>query len=274
MKLSEILSDKGKHPKSVGTFAKGFLAPFRAWRVVRERKGLKRFFVIPFFLNIVLLSSLVYLSFSVIYPFLQGLLPQGDAWYLSALRWAASPVLLLTLAVITVLLYSITGNIIAAPFNDLLSARVETLVSGENFDEKFSIAAFSGDMMRMTGNVFKLLLMMIAFNIAILFFNFLPLFGSVLYAALNFLSTMFFLGFQFFDFPLERRRLVFRDKLRVVWEYRYMNMGLGLGFFLISIIPLLGFLGLNLGTVGGTMLFIENIKPRMITGRERKGTPW
>jgi CysZ protein len=128
-------------------------------------------------------------------------------------------------------------------------------------------------MKRITGNVFKLLLMMIAFNIAILFFNFLPLFGSVLYAALNFLSTMFFLGFQFFDFPLERRRLVFRDKLRVVWEYRYMNMGLGLGFFFISICPLLGFLGLNLGTVGGTMLFIENIKPRMITGRGRKGTP-
>lgn len=90
-------------------FASGFLAPFRAIGLVRERKGLKGYFIIPFFINIALLSVLAWFSWTCIYPALASLIPQGDAWYLAVLRWMATPFLLAAFTVFLVLFYSIGG---------------------------------------------------------------------------------------------------------------------------------------------------------------------
>ena len=59
----------------------------------------------------------------------------------------------------------------------------------------------------------------------------------------------------------------FRDKLIILWKLKFLTMGLGFGFFIISVIPILGFLGLNLGAIAGTVLYIEYIKPALDSGK-------
>lgn len=257
-------------PGRVRLFVNGFTGPFAAWGFVREHEGLKRYFIIPFLINIVLLSAIVYLSFILVYPLLQGFIPQGDAWYLQALKWIITPLLLIILAVVIVLLYSISGSIITAPFNDPLSAKVEKLLTQVDSEEKFTVKLFLADIVRMALNVVKLLLLLLVFYVIILFINMIPVAGSIVYAILSFLGITFFLGFQFFDFPLERRRMVFRDKLRILWKLKFLTMGLGLGFFIISLIPVLGFLGLNLGAIAGTVLYVSYIKPALDSAHESK----
>ncbi len=241
-------------------FVKGFGACFTAVGFVKATRGLKRYFIIPFILNAVLLGAIAVLSYAVIYPFLQNLVPQGEAWYLSALRWIITPLLLFLLAFACVILYSITGSVLVAPFNDPLSARVENVLTGAGFDEEFSIGQLFSDMARIASGVFRLLFIVLVFNLLILFFNLIPGVGGAVYGALSFASALFFLGFGFFDFPLERRRLVFGEKLKIVWRYRALAMGLGLGFSLITLVPLVGFLGLNLAAVGATRLFVEYMR--------------
>jgi CysZ protein len=263
--------EKGALPGRFRLFAYGLKGPFAAWRLVGEHGGLKRYFIIPFLINLVLLSGIVYLSYIFLYPLLQGIIPQGDAWYIEALKWLITPLLLIVLAIIIVLLYSISGSIITAPFNDPLSARVERLLTRVAYEEKFSVKMFFADIVRMTLNVAKLLLLLVIFYIVILFLNLIPVIGNIVYSILSLFGTTFFLGFQFFDFPLERRRMGFRDKLIVLWKQKFLTMGLGLGFFIISVIPILGFLGLNLGAIAGTVLYIEYIKPALDSAQERKG---
>ncbi len=242
-------------------FAGGFLAPFRALGLVRERKGLKRYFIIPFFINIVLLSALVWFSWTQVYPALASLIPQGEAWYFAVLRWMATPFLLAAFTIFLVLFYSIAGSIVTAPFNDPLSAKVEELCAGVKRDESLSLRLVLGDVARIAANTAKLLVILAAFNVLILFLNLVPVAGGLLYSILSFASALFFFGFGFFDFPLERRRFVFRSKLGVLWRFRYMTMGLGLAFWLLSLVPLLGFMALNLGTIGATVLFLDHIEP-------------
>jgi len=196
---------------------------------------------------------------------LQDLLPRGDAWYLTALRWVISPILAAILGIAAIFAYSITGSIVTAPFNDIISAKVEIHLLGAGTDEGFSIDDFIDDMGRILLNTVKLLGLLLLFNLAILLLNFIPLAGGAAYSALSFASAMFFLGFQFFDFPLERRRLVFRDKLSVVWRHKFAAVGLGTGFFLITFVPVVGFLGLNLAAVGATELFVKRILPELDT---------
>ncbi|HPB83847.1 MAG TPA: EI24 domain-containing protein [Spirochaetota bacterium] len=244
-------------------FAMGAGAPFRSIITVIRQKGLLRHFVIPFFLNILVLGLIFFLSFYFLSDFLNSLLPRGDAWYLQALRFIISPILAVLLIILTALMYSITGSIIIAPFNDIISAKVESHITGESIDDTFSLSGIIDDILRITANIIKLLIIITVFQITMLLINIIPLAGSVLYAAVSFISAMFFLGFQFFDFPLERRRMVFREKLKVLWKFKFTTIGLGVGFFLISIVPVIGFLGLNLGAVGATLLYVDHIKPSL-----------
>jgi CysZ protein len=244
---------------------KGFLAPYNALEIINAHKKLWLYFIIPFIINLILLSAIFYILYFYIYPFVLTLIPAGDAWYLSVLRWIIGPLLALSFVIIFVFLYSITGNIITAPVNDPLSAKVEELLGGRKFSEKFFFSTVIKDIIRILKNTIKLLFLLLIFNILIMLLNIIPLFGNALYSILSFLSALFFFGFSFFDFPLERRKLIFKHKFQIIWKFKYYCIGLGLSFFILSFIPVLGFLGLNLAAVGATDIFIKYIKPKLNT---------
>ncbi|MDY6933358.1 MAG: EI24 domain-containing protein [Spirochaetota bacterium] len=263
MKLKDILIKEKGYNKPAETLVKGIASFFRALQMTRDQKGLKKYFIIPFILNLALLSTIIYFSYIFIYPEILNILPQGDIWYLEIIRWLISPIIFLILAFIIVFIYSITGSIITAPFNDPLSSKVEALMTMTTFKEKNTLSKLFSDIVRTVKNILKLLILLTLVNIIIFLLNFVPVAGSIIYSILSFMSVLFFWGFSFIEIPLDKREFLFRDKLKIAWEYKFMTMGLGLGFSIVSLIPILGFLGLNLGTIGATMLFIENIQPRL-----------
>jgi CysZ protein len=179
------------------------------------------------------------------------------------LRMLISPVLFVILSVITIFIYSIAGGIIAAPFLDLLSEKTEKVLGSRNPDEQFSLKELISDILRALSNSVKLLILIVIINIFLMLLNIIPG-GSFLYAFLNFLSALFFYGFQFYDFPLERGRYTFNEKLSITWKFKWSVFGTGLAFFLVSFIPIIGFMGLNLCTVGAAKTFVEDIKPVLI----------
>ncbi len=257
MKGREIFKKKSKGRDSA---VKGFTSVFMSIRLVKENKSLIKYFIIPFLINIVVLTSIFYLSYTHLEPWLTGMFA-GDAWYLKFLRFIAGPVIFAMLALITILLYSVVGSIITAPFNDILSLKAEEIIWGADFSEDFSLPAFLSDMKRIAMNIVKLFCLLAIVNILLFAVNLVPAAGSVIYSALNFISTAFFLGFQFFDFPLERRRFNFSEKLKIAFKFKFSVTGVGMAFFLISLVPILGYLGLNLAVIGATTVFIEDIKP-------------
>ncbi len=241
----------------------GFLAFFRSFRLLREEKGLAGYFIIPFLLNIVILSSIFFFSYYFMKPWLMDAFA-GDVWYLNILRFLIKPLLIGLLLLLTVILYSLVGNIVTSPFNDLLSLKVEEKLTGVNFNERFSLTAFLGDILRVASNIIKMFFFLLVINGVLLAVNLVPVAGNIIYSVLSFLVTAFFLGFQFFDFPLERRRYRFKEKLRIGIRFKFLVTGLGAAFFLVSFVPLVGFMSLNSATMGATLLFIEKIKPVLI----------
>lgn len=247
------------------SFLKGFCAFLRSFGVIKEQKGLTGYFIIPFLLNIVILTLIFFFSYYFIKPLLMEVFA-GDSWYLDLIRFLIKPILLGLLFLLTIILYSIVGSIVTSPFNDILSQKVEEKLTSADFNEKFSFTLFISDIARVASNIIKMLLLLLVLNIALLVVNLVPVAGNILYSVFSFLVTAFFLGFQFFDFPLERRKYLFKEKLKVGIKFKFQVIGLGTAFFLVSFVPLVGFMGLNCATIGATLLFIENIKP--VLGRE------
>jgi CysZ protein len=247
-------------PAALNLLAEGFTAPFKAVPLIARNKGLLVYIAVPFVINTALIIAVFWWAFMYLFP-LVTLLLQGDAWYMAVMRWIAGPFLFIMLTIACFFMYSITGNIISAPFNDPLSARVERILTGSTREEFFSLGVLLGDIWRMTKNIIKFLFILILSNMLFFTLNIIPGIGSAAYTFLSFAAAMFFFGFNFFDFALERHRYEFRSKMDVLWRYRYMTAGVGMGFALITLIPVLGFLGMSLCSVGATELYVRIILP-------------
>jgi len=258
-----------KKIKFINSFTRGFFSVFQALTFVKDKKGLKKFLVFPFIINVFILSAVFYLSYFFIYPWLSGLLPtvhsQGILKFLlSGVRFILKPLLFILLSFIVSFIYSIVGGIITAPFNDLASNKTEEILTEKKNSEKFNIKVFLNDITRTLANIVKMLILLIGLNIIILFFNFIPIAGNFVYSFLSFFIGMFFLGFQFYDFSFERARLSFSEKLKISLKQPLTVVGLGTSFYLISLVPVLGFLALTIGAVAGTTIFVEDIKPKLM----------
>lgn len=238
---------------------RGFINSLRTFSLLRENRSMLIYFVVPFILNILILSGIFYYSYTTVIPLLQSFL-SGEAWYIQFLRVLISPVLFILFSIFTVLIYSIAGGIITAPFLDLLSFKTERVLGNKSPEESVSLMEMASDILRALSNSIRLIFLIIIINIILLLLNLIPG-GSFIYAFLNFLSALFFYGFQFYDFPLERDRYTFNEKLRITWRFRRSVFGTGLAFFLMSFIPVIGFLGLNFCTVGAAVTYAEDINP-------------
>jgi CysZ protein len=244
------------------TASGGFKDVLYSFSFVSENKSLIKYYIIPFLLNLIILSAIFYFSYNSLNPWLQGL-TAGDAWYMKALSMIISPVLFVILLITTIFLYTILGTIIASPFLDFLSSKTEEIYSGISPDADLSLTESIKDIIRTTKNALKLLVLLLFLNLALLFLNFIPG-GAFIYAFLNFFFTAFFYGFQFFDYPLEKRFYSFREKLRICWRFKRTLSGNGTAFFLMSFIPAIGFLGLNSATVGAAISFKKYIEPALV----------
>ena len=78
--------------KKTGSIVEGFMAVFNSLSIMTGHKGFLKFFVIPFLLNIVILSTIFYFSFTGLSDSIMSLV-SGDAWYMSVLRFLLKPLL-------------------------------------------------------------------------------------------------------------------------------------------------------------------------------------
>ncbi len=271
MTATKNLVVKGKGKNSL---INGFADVFKSFGFVMNHNGVIKYYVIPFFLNIAVLAAILYFAYTGILPWMEQWLQHfvaGDAWYMKVGSWLVSgfisyvikPLFMALLAFITVYIYSIVGGIIISPFLDFLSEKVEVLEGGESFDEPFSVSAMTADIVRALKNVLKLIIFLIIVNVFLVLLNLIPVVGSFIYIAVNFFLTCFFYGFQFYDYPLERRRYTFGEKFRICWRHKLSVAGNGGAFFILSLIPVVGFLGFNSGTIGAALTFTRDIKPAL-----------
>lgn len=263
MTKSRLFTDGARRGGSVFL---GITAVRRAFGLSRKVPGLRRYFIAPFIINLCIMTGLAWLTVSFIYPPVMEW-AGGLSRFPDLLRSVAVGLVTFVMILSVFFLYSIIGVIVTAPFNDLISRRVEEHLTGVVNDEPFSIGVLARDIARAVGGAMKLLFLMLLCQAAALLLNLIPGIGSAVYSVVGFTISSFFLGFQFFDFPLERRRMRFRDKLRVVWAFRWPVIGVGAPVILMAFIPVVGFLGLNIASIAAASIFVERVRPCLAEDR-------
>lgn len=168
-------------------------------------------------------------------------------------------------AIFTVMLYFLINwtfvliiSIIASPFNDMLSRRIEKTIKGQELDSLAeSFTKIGGSFFLTIFNELKKVSFIIILSLVSLVFGYIPLLTPV-----SILITVLLLSIEFIDFSWSRHHLsfssCFADLRRNIIGYSF-----GGGFFFILIsIPVVNLIVSPLATSYFTVLWIRNNEHR------------
>lgn len=223
--------------------------------------GLRRYVVLPVLVNVGLIVALVSLLGWQINDWLNiGLagLPSWLAWLKDLLWWLA--MIICTLAFCYC--FTLLANLIASPFNGMLSARVERLETGNEPNSDRSIAGemwhgLTGELRRLRYYASRAAIL----GVISLLLLFTPV-ASLLIAPLWFVFGAFMLAFEYLDQPMANRGMAFDDKIQRLYARSWRHLGFGSVVTLATALPLANLVVMPAAVIGATLLYIETDDPR------------
>ncbi len=243
--------------KPVAGFARGFSYPLRAAKFLTKQPGLLKYLAIPFAINVLVFSLSVYFGLGMFEGLLETYAPSTEVWYGMILYYLAWTVALLLTTVVVFFSFTVVGNLIASPFNELLSERTEVLRSGPLPETRFSVGRFWKEARNALFVELKKLSFFVVGMLLLLAINLIPGIGSAIYAVLAPLFTLFFLVVEYMAFVLMRKQLNFAEQRRYVTKRPIMMLGFGCGIFCLLAIPFVQFFCIPLAVVGATLLWCD-----------------
>ena len=229
------------------SFIKGFLDVFSGFGLL-IKPGIKRFVLIPFAINISLFSVATILLKDQLDIWLEKLLPDWLGW----LEWLILPLFWIAMVLIVFYTFTVFANLIAAPFNSLLSARIEAFITGQK-PEDINSDGFIRLMTRTTKSEIQKILYAIKWFIPLIILTIIP----VINIAAPFLWIMFaawFFALEYNDYPLANRGLFFEDIKSYNRKNRMRSLGLGSAVFILTSIPIVNFFAMPVAVAGATKL--------------------
>lgn len=223
--------------------------------------------ILPTIVNLLLLGAMIGVFihyYSDLYGWLAAHLgiheiANAAVWWQHVLNWLLIAVgvvlraliVLLTIIILLCASYALSF-IVAGPFNDALSERVEILIKDKT-PPPFSLRKFISDLWRTLRVETIKALILLSIPIVLFMLSFIPFIGAALYIALTFLFGAWDMGFSYSDLPFGRRAAPFKERWAFAKKNRWALIGLGIGF----VIPFFSLIFAAPMVVGGTMLFVD-----------------
>ncbi len=151
-------------------------------------------------------------------------------------------------------MFTVFGGLVTAPFNENLSQLVEYIKTNDKSGNEMSF--WKDFYISIIGEVQKTLFHLL-FLFLFFLMNFIPVAGEVLSFSCWIIFSSFFNALDFLDYPMTRKAMKFRDKLRVTRSGKWLTYGFGLCSFLLMFLPVVNVFMKPILVVAGTSLYFE-----------------
>jgi len=217
------------------------------------RPGLKRYLIVPITINILIFSGLIWLGFNQFELLFDRFLPETS--WLHYFRWVLWP--LLALAILLILFYTFTviANLLAAPFNGILAAKVEQTLTGVAPPESPDNWV-AGVIPGLLSELRKLVYFLIR-AIPLLLLFLVPgvqLAAPFLWIAFN----AWFFALEYLDYPMSNHGMLFKEQMQQLRKTRMAALGFGGAVTLMMLIPILNFLVMPAAVAGATIFWCSS----------------
>ncbi|TYK65491.1 sulfate transporter CysZ [Colwellia echini] len=225
-------------------FLKGF-------SLIRE-KGVRRFVFIPLLINILLFGYAFYYVYLELSNYIGSLMSWLPSWlnWLSVIIW---PLAVLTVLVIFSFIFSTVANWLAAPFNGLLSEKMEAILHGKPVPD--------GEMLDIVKDIPRTLsreLQKLIYYLprAIGFFILLwvlPVVGQIIW----FLFVAWMMAVQYKDYPFDNHKIPFAQMKQLLKQNQSLSYSFGITVAVFSMIPIVNLLVMPVAICGATALWVD-----------------
>jgi len=232
------------------SFIKGFLDVFSGFSLLLK-PGIKRFVLIPFFINLGLFSLATKLLSDQLDIWMEKLLPDWLGW----LEWLIWPLFAIAMFLIVFYSFTVLANLIAAPFNSILSAKIEAMLTGKK-PEDINSDNFIKLIFRTLKSEIQKILYAIKWFIPLIIVTVIPA-VNIISPFLWILFAAWFFALEYNDYPLANRGLFFEDIKSYNRENRMRSLGLGSAVFILTSIPIINFFAMPIAVAGATKLITK-----------------
>jgi CysZ protein len=224
------------------------------------RPRLRRFVVIPLLVNTLLFSTAIWWGagqFEALMTWLLSFLPNWE--WLDWLRWLLWPLFAITVLVLSFYTFTLAANLLASPFNGLLSERVETMVRPDakstesgNIWKEIALAPMA--------EIKKIVYFLLWVSVLFLLLWGLAFLVPPISVAAPFIwggFSAWMLALQYTDYPMGNHGIRFREQRRLLKRKRLMVLGFGSAVLLLTMIPVVNFVAMPAAVIGATLMWVE-----------------
>lgn len=237
-------------------FASGISYLFKGLSLITE-KGIRPFVVIPLLINIGVFSLAIWIAnsqFTLLMNQLLGWLPSWLSW----VEWLLWPLFALLIFTAIYYVFTLIANLIASPFNALLSERVEQHLNGIPLPPFKGYAAMVKLIGKTIVSEFQKIIYMLKWLLPLIVLSFIP----VLNLASPFAWALFgawMMALQYTDYPMGNHELFIKDELILLRQHRLSALGFGAMVTVMTLIPFINFFAMPAAVAGGTAFWVDKL---------------
>ncbi len=226
-----------------------------------NKPGIRSYVIIPFLLNLVIFSILMFIAadyFSLFLDWLESLLPEMLSW----LIWILWPIFFILTLFVFSFSFSIIANLIASPFNSYLARAVEEKLTGTPPpDSELDLWA---EILLSIKNELRKILYYILWAIPIVILSFIPVI-NIITPVVWVLFGAWIMSLQYIDYPMGNYSMSFKNIRANLAEKRLLTIGFGGITTAATAIPIINFLVMPTAVAGATILWVEEYLPQQET---------
>ncbi|MCM2679314.1 sulfate transporter CysZ [Echinimonas agarilytica] len=217
--------------------------------------GIRPFVIVPLAINFIIFA----VSFTLLLQQLGDWMTQLENYLPSWLNWAHYvlwPLAILSVIVVFSFLFATVANWLAAPFNGLLSEKVELYMTGKPINDDGFLDLIK-DIPRLFAREFQKLGYYLPRAIGCLILFFIPLIGQTLAPVLWFLFSAWMMAIQYCDYPFDNHKISFKDMKATLKAQRGQSMSFGVMVMLFTMVPILNLLVMPVAICGATAMWVQ-----------------
>ncbi len=223
-----------------------------------RQPGVRIYAVVPLLINLVLFASLIWFGYEQFSPLVDYMMSWVPAIF-NFLRWVIWIVISTFTAIFIFFTFTPIANIVAAPFNALLSEKIEIKLTGKAISANSSFMQMARDSFL---SQIRKLIYIISWSAVLLLISLIPL---VNFAA-PFLWVIFgswLLSLEYLDYPMGNHELNFTRQRQILAARKGLSLGFGSSVMVLTSIPLLNFIVMPVAVAGATVLWVEQLEAEM-----------
>ena len=220
-----------------------------------RRPGLRRYFVVPVIINTIVLVSLAAFSWSRFDGWVDGIMSWFPDW-MSALYWLIWFMALIVVLVLVLTAFTLIANVIASPFNAILSIKVEEALTGSAPVSNVSVWMI---LPRAIGRELAKFLYLLPRLLGLLLITIIPVLNTVS-PVLWVLFGAWMMAIQYVDYAADNSDVSFGDLKGRLGGARVQSVMFGLPCYLLLTVPVVNLILMPVGVAGGTRFWVEHLK--------------